>query len=73
VTPPGIFSPSLDPRPGTTAGIVPILSILEIVGRYKYMYRYNIRPRVVTPLSVYVLCNFNTFRNPRQLHSNHYP
>jgi hypothetical protein len=36
VTPPGIFYPSLDPRAGTIARTLPILVILEIVGRYKY-------------------------------------
>jgi hypothetical protein len=33
MTPPGIFYPSLDPGPGTTVRTVPILGILEIVGR----------------------------------------
>jgi hypothetical protein len=47
--PPGIFYSSLDPRPGTTARTAPIIGILQILGRYRY--RYNFRPRVVTPSS----------------------
>jgi hypothetical protein len=48
VTSPGIFYYSLDMWPGTTAGTVLILGILETSGRYQY--RYNIRQRVVIPL-----------------------
>jgi hypothetical protein len=81
VTPPGILYSSLDQRPGTTARTVPILGILDIVGRYHN--RYNIRKRVVIPLqgsrhrrassvSLHVCYNF-ILLSVRQLHTNHYP
>jgi hypothetical protein len=81
VTPPGIFYPSLDPRSGTTARTVPILGILEIVGRYQY--RYNIRLSVVIPLQgsrhgarhrYHCSCSATSILlTVRQLHYNHYP
>jgi hypothetical protein len=73
VTPPGIFYPSLDLRPGTTARTVHVLGILDVVDRYQY--RDNIHQRVVNPLqgsryrrasslSVYVYCKSVLFLSP---------